>query len=76
MINSLSNFKEAPDSPIPTLPGTAQLQAGSRFPRGEGHGPGLVGTLWRPAAEGSAAVVLRFLPAVSRPVSAVSTPPP
>lgn len=47
---------------------------GDQLVRGEELG--LAGTLWRLAAEGAAAAVLRFLPAVSRPVSAVSAPPP
>lgn len=40
MINSLSNFKE---SPIATLPGTAQLKAGSSFSEGRGAGLGWQG---------------------------------
>ncbi|XP_060224934.1 uncharacterized protein LOC132648262 [Meriones unguiculatus] len=65
--------------PTPTLPGAAgggAAAGGDRLLRGEEPGPGLAGTLWRLAAEGASAAVLRFLPAVSRPVSAVSSPPP
>lgn len=73
MINSSSNFKESPD---PHPPGYSTAEGGEQLLRGEGRGPGLAGTLWRPAAEGATAAVLRFFPAVSRPVSAVSAPPP
>lgn len=40
MINSLSNFKKPP---IPTLPGTAQMKAGSSFSEGRGAGLGWQG---------------------------------
>lgn len=58
MRNSVSNFREYG---IPTLRNGEQLQEGEQLGRGEGRGPGPAGTLWRRAAEGSAAaVVLRF----------------
>ncbi|MEJ1285133.1 hypothetical protein NN561_016123 [Cricetulus griseus] len=61
---------------MPTLRNGAAAAGGEQLLGREGRGPGLPGTLWRRAAEGATPAVLRFLPAVSRAVSAVSTPPP